>query len=144
MRRINRCFNPKLQDICKRAVQLEELDAKLAEFLPETWRNQCNVGSFSKGCLVLITKEPVWASQLRYKLPELRDRLRSEAGIYQLTSIKVAVALDEGLKPTKKIKTRTISDKARDTILLQANACQYLPLKNALYHLADFQEKNER
>lgn len=136
VRRVNRCLNVKLQAICQQAVQLEELNAKLALFLPETLRTQCHVGSFNKGCLVLITHDQVWASQLRYSVPELRDKLRCEAGIYQLSSIKVTVAIESAAKPAKKTSIKPISTKARDNILAQASECSYLPLKDALLSLA--------
>ena len=91
MRHITRCLNTQLIDICQRAIKLEELDEKINSYLPEALRDQCHVGSFNHSCLVLVTSDPVWASQLRYALPELRDKLRSEAGIHQLASIKVSV-----------------------------------------------------
>ncbi len=92
MRHITRCLNPKIIDICQRAIKLEELSAKLTHYLPDNLRERCHVGSFTNGCLVLVTQDPVWASQLRYSLPELRDALRTKAGLYQLVSIKVTVS----------------------------------------------------
>ena len=94
MRHITRCINNQLAEICQRAIKLEELNARIYNYLPETLRDQCHVGSFNNSCLVLVTSDPVWASQLRYALPELRDKLRSEAGIHQLASIKVSVILE--------------------------------------------------
>lgn len=34
MRHITRCLNPKIIDICQRAIKLEELSAKLVNYLP--------------------------------------------------------------------------------------------------------------
>jgi hypothetical protein len=93
MRHISRCLNTKIADICQRAIKLEELTAKIHNYLPLDLRDQCHVGSFNNSCLILVTHDPVWASQLRYALPELRDKLRSEAGIHQLASIKVMVSI---------------------------------------------------
>ena len=93
MRHKTRCLNQKLATICQRAIKLEELNAKIYTYLPENLREHCHVGSFTNCCLVLVTRDPVWATQLRYALPELRDQLRSEAGIHQLASIKVTVDL---------------------------------------------------
>lgn len=92
MRHITRCLNIQLADICQRAIKLEELNAKIHDYLPEALREQCHVGSFNNSCLILVTRDPVWASQLRYALPELRDKLRSEAGIHQLASIKITIS----------------------------------------------------
>lgn len=94
MRHITRCLNTRLADICQRAIKLEELNAKIHDYLPEDLRERCHVGSFNNSCLVLVTNA-TWATQLRYALPELRDKLRSEAGIHQLASIKVTVSMDD-------------------------------------------------
>ena len=74
MRRINRCLNTQLLDICQRTVQLEELNSKLLGYLPQVLQEHCHVGSFNRGCLVIVVSDSVWASQLRYSIPELRDK----------------------------------------------------------------------
>jgi hypothetical protein len=100
LRHITRCLNTKLIDICQRAIKLEEINEKVHTHLPEQLRNTCHVGSFKNSCLILVATNPAWASQLRYALPELRDKLRSEAGIHQLASIKVTVSvLNTPIKP---------------------------------------------
>ena len=91
MRHITRCLNPRLSNMCMHALKLEEVSALLLDYLPSDLRNHCRVGSFSNGCLTLITKDSVWASQLRYIIPELRDTLRSKAKLYQLASIKITI-----------------------------------------------------
>ena len=136
MRTINRCLNKQLADICQRSVQLEELSSKLAQLLPEDLARECQVGSFSKGCLVLTTSTG-WASLLRYALPELRDKLR-EAGMYQLSSINIAVIdpLIQYEKPVQQ-KKYLLSEKAKATIISESQQCSYEPLQRALLHLAD-------
>jgi hypothetical protein len=91
MRPINLCFNKQIIDICQRAAELEALNIRVKTYLPENLREFCSVGSFEKGCLILTTPDAVWATQLRYALPNLRDLLRKEAGLYQLSAIKVIV-----------------------------------------------------
>ncbi len=138
MRRINRFLNTRLIDICQRTVLLEELNSKLNGYLPPSLQAHCQVGSFNSGCLVIVTRDPAWASQLRYILPELRDRLRKEAGIYQLSSIKITITPIE-THPLKKILDTTpqLSPKAREAIIAGGDQCNYEPLKQALHHLAE-------
>lgn len=136
MRRINRCLNTRLMDICKRTIKLEELNTKLQDYLPPSLLTHCNVGSFNHGCLVIVTSDPVWASQLRYSLPELRDKLRRDAGIYQLTSIKVTLTIDELPTINKTITPPILSTKAREIITAGGDECDYQPLKEALHRLA--------
>ena len=133
MRRIDKCLNDKLVEIYQHSVKVNELNCKLSDFLPEALRKHFTVGSFDKGCLVLITTDPVWASQLRYHLPELRDRLRKEAGIYQLGSIKISLSTNNytPLSASRK-KILPLSIKARETIIAGIDECHYEPLKTAL------------
>lgn len=93
MRHITDCSNTILTEICQQAIQLETLTAKIKPYLPEALRNECTVGSFKNCCLLLVIKNPMWAVPLRYSLPELRDKLRKEAGLHQLASIKIHIAM---------------------------------------------------
>lgn len=141
MRSISRCLNKQLADLCQRSVQLEELSDKVTQLLPSELASQCHVGSFNKGCLVLTTASAAWASQLRYAIPELRDRLRKEAGMYQLSSIKVSVAesTHDYRKPVQP-KPHELSEKAKATIISESQNCTYQPLQRALIHLANGEE----
>jgi hypothetical protein len=118
-------------------VQLEELNSKLYGYLPQALQEHCQVGSFNRGCLVIVVTDSVWASQLRYSIPELRDKLRSEAGIYQLSSIKVTIASIEEIHSTKRPPAALLSPKAREAIIAGGEQCEYLPLKKALQKLGE-------
>jgi len=142
MRSISRCLNKQLADICQRSVQLEELSSKVLQLLPEPLAGECHVGSFNKGCLILTTSNAAWASQLRYAIPELRDKLRKEAGMYQLSSIKIAVT-EPTLQYEKPVqqKSHHLSEKAKATIISESQNCNYEPLQKALLHLADGEQE---
>lgn len=138
MRSISRCLNKQLTDLCQRSMQLEDLSTKVAQLLPPPLAAACHVGSFNKGCLVLITNNAAWASQLRYSIPELRDKLRKESGMYQLLSIKVTIA--DAIVISKKTVRNTgknLSEKAKASIISESEHCNYQPLKKALLQLAD-------
>jgi hypothetical protein len=136
MRRIGQCLNPKLTEIYKQAVRLVELNKKVIAYLPEPFRDHFSVGSFNQGQLVLHTLDPTWASQLRYQLPELRDYLRKEAGIYQLVSIKIMIVAHQLLSTNVVSKPHVLSAKARELIHAGSEHCAYPPLKAALRRLA--------
>lgn len=145
MRHIGQCLNPKLAQIIDGALQLKELNAKLSGFLPQHLRAHFSVGSFNLGCLVLVTDDPVWASQLRFHLPELRDALRKKAGIYQLASIKISVAA--GTLSQSQSSTPTylpLSNQACETILSGSEQCDYDPLKRALRQLAEHAKQRQQ
>ena len=137
MRSIKKCLNKQLADLCERSIQLEDLSKKVSQFIPTPLANSCHVGSFSKGCLVLTTSNASFASQLRYALPELRDKLRKEGGIYQLSSIKIIIT--EPTTEYKKLVSQTsysLSEQAKTSIIQESEYCSYEPLKQALIHLA--------
>lgn len=143
MRSIRHCLNKQLADICQRSVQLEELSNKVLQLLPPELIPWCQVGSFNKGCLVLTTTSAAWASQLRYAVPELRDKLRKEAGMYQLTSIKINIVepVIQYNKPEKSLSPE-LSDKAKASIISESQHCAYQPLRKALLHLAEGEINN--
>jgi len=143
MRRINRCLNKQLLTICQQAVQLDDLNLKLSKYLPAQIREHCKIGSFTKGALLIITDDPVWATELRYCIPALRDTLRKEAGLYQLISIKIEVAANQVSIATKQpaAAIKPLSTVARNTLLNAGETCTFPPLKEALLHLAGFIEK---
>lgn len=138
MRSISHCLNKQLTEICQRSLQLEELTHKVKQLLPENIAGECSVGSFNKGCLVLTTTDAVWAAQLRYAVPELRDKLRKEAGLYQLSSIKVTVSTPTFQYEKQSQPQRNgLSEKAKASIVQESQQCTYEPLQKALLHLAD-------
>ena len=136
MRRVNHCLNKQLLDICQQAVWLDKLNLKLAELLPEHLRAHCKVGSFNRGCLVLVTDKPAMTTELRYSLPALRDALRGDAGLYQLLSIKIHVDTGEYQQRKGKLAGSGLSDTARDAIKTAGETCSWPPLKEALLRLA--------
>lgn len=140
MRRAYQCLDPKLQALCQRAVQYSNLQEKVIPFLPEAYQPHCQVGSYQQGTLVLTVQDPVWASQLRYVLPELRDSLRQN-GFYQLINIEVQVLAkmqDKGMNtPKAKPATSKISKRAQQMIAEGSQSCSYEPLQQALAKLAD-------
>lgn len=130
MRRINSCLNDKLTKICERTLQLEALQEKVMLYLPQESRAHCQVGSFNQGQLLLVVDAAVWATELRYLLPTLRDQLRRE-GLYQLVSIKLIVAtqaLNVDL-PTAPRKISRLSLQAKHALLAASQQCAYEPLK---------------
>ncbi|QRN02765.1 DUF721 domain-containing protein [Legionella sp. MW5194] len=137
MRPVNQCLNKQLAALCEQSIKLNELNEKLKMYLSPSLHEHCSVGSFNRGCLVLALTAPAFATPLRYELPVLRDRLRKEAGFYQLLSIQIKI-IEPEVKLSSSIpkKCRPLSDKSRAAIQQAGETCPYPPLKDALYKLA--------
>ncbi len=136
MKSIKYCLNKQLAELCKQSVKLEELAVQIAHLLPSELASHCQVGSFNKGCLTLITTDPVWATQLHYALPELRDALRKKRILYQLNSIKVTTSTPLNLPTQKKKNNMQLSTETKALLITESERCTYQPLSKALLHLA--------
>jgi hypothetical protein len=136
MKPIIDCLDIHLRDLHQRALQLDELNCKVKANLPASLNNYCQVVAFSQGCLVLSATNAAWATELRYCLPELRDKLR-RAGLHQLASIKISLADFDPHQPFKKTANRIKLSASAETNLRKASElCAYQPLKEILYRLA--------
>lgn len=137
MKSIKYCLNKQLAEICQRSVQLEEFTQIINDLLPEELAPYCKVSSFNKGSLILGATDAAWATQIRYAIPELRDKLR-KAGMYQLSSIKVILeAPAKEYIRVKKAKSYALTTQAKETLISESQHCSYEPLRKALLHLAE-------
>lgn len=136
MRRITDCFNSSVNMLLKKASELETLNTIVQQYFPEAAHIPCKVGSFNQGCLVLLVSDPGWATQLRFSLPALRDRLRQEAGLHQLSSIKITLQMDGIVidAPKAPQMVSKLSRRACDHII-NGSDCTYPPLREALERL---------
>ena len=98
MQHIARCLNPAMSKVCEHVLTLETLTAVVrGYFTDDHVKSHCTVTSFNKGCLVLTVSNAMWASQLRYQLPALRDYLRQHAGLHQLITLKLNINLEHSI-----------------------------------------------
>jgi hypothetical protein len=138
MRSIGSCLNKNLAELYQHSRQLKEWSEAILPLLPAHFAAECRVGNFNKGCLLLTTTEATWASQLRYMVPELRDKIRKETTLHQLSSIKIMV-VDVSPKQYQKNDLQPsckLSAKAKAIIMSGSQQCSYEPLQRALVHLA--------
>lgn len=137
MRRINQCLNYQLGEIYQKALEIEKLQAHVLPLLPEELQAYFKVGSFQKSCLTLTTTDAVWASQLRYSLPELRDKIR-RSGIHQLSSVKIQITEGENNRSLKKrAAISPLSKQSRSLIADTSSKVSYAPLQEALKRLSE-------
>ncbi|MCA0404144.1 MAG: DUF721 domain-containing protein [Proteobacteria bacterium] len=136
MQQISRCLNQQLISICNKAEVLKELDGHLQSYLPGSLKGHCRVGSFEKGCLIITVTSSSWATELHYFLPELRDKLRKDGGLYQLVSIKLKV-VETKIEPTVKKRKKNLSNAAKEALQQIIEQCDYEPLREALSQLAE-------
>lgn len=91
MKHITFCFSKELVDICQKSFKDEKWQEIIHAFLQPPLNQHVFLGSFKLGKMVLIVDCPLWGSQLRMKIPELRDFLRSQHQCHQLGFIEMKI-----------------------------------------------------
>lgn len=136
MRLISQCLDERLTAIFAQVKKITELDNKIKQYLPENLVTHCKVGNYIKGNLLLVTNA-VWATELRYCLPMLRESLRKKAKLYDLVNIKIIISNDATYIPPKiKEKEEVFSQDLQDLFYQAAEQNPNVALKEVLYKLA--------
>ena len=94
MKHISNCFSKDLIKICHQSFKSEKWQLIIQEFLTQPLATHVFVAEFKKGKLSLVVDCPLWASELRMKISELRDYLRKEQHCYDLMFIHVKIQPD--------------------------------------------------
>src|SRR5258708_27131306 len=116
IRPISRCLNSQMRNLCQRVMQLEELNNKIKAYLDKPLSQCCQAAAFEEGYLLISVPDATWATELRYRLPQLRTKLRQD-GLHQLTSIKIILVIDRYPKSLEKKSQKLISSATRTNLL---------------------------
>lgn len=87
-------LNPTLGQLIKTAQQISELDNAICDYLPTQLKPHVRVGEFTQGNLLLFTTNSAFATQIRYQIPELLERLRKDQRWQGIRSINVKIHPD--------------------------------------------------
>lgn len=91
MPHISKCFNRSIVQIKEQVDKLQDIQRVIINYIPKDMQNICKISSFHNGCLVLTVEDSIWASQIRFLIPEIRDNLRKNHNFYELSSIKIMI-----------------------------------------------------
>lgn len=94
MKHITNCFSNELISICQKSYATDKWKDIIHLFLNAPLNQHVQLGTFEKSKLVLVVDCPLWASELRPRIPELRDYLRKEHQCYGLSHIQVKIQPD--------------------------------------------------
>jgi hypothetical protein len=108
---------------------------QLRQLLPSPLDAQLKAAILQQGSLTLFVSSPVWASRLRYLLPQLQKQL-NERDIH-LKKVRTSILPNESTKPvkTKKPDPPTLSQSAAQHIRETAKTISDPSLKAALVRL---------
>ena len=78
MKHITACFSDQLINICQKAYASDKWKSVIDDFLGAPLNKHIHLGSFKSGKLVLMVDCPLWASELKIRMPALREHIRQD------------------------------------------------------------------
>jgi len=97
----------------------------------------CHPLLFRSGKLVIYTQSPVWSTEVRHHLPDIKQHLCG----FDLTDVEIRVIPQREIRTRKKPPKQQISERNRSALQSSARSLKHQGLGNALHRLA---EKLER
>lgn len=125
-----------LRQLSAQAEQLERLNQKVMSCLPPGLAGHVRVANLRDDCLVIQAESSAWASQIRYRAPEILQALNQLPAFASVQSIRVrnrATPLQPAAAP---IQRRRMSTHAASGIAAQADATDDPSLRDALRKLS--------
>ncbi|MEE9451303.1 MAG: DciA family protein [Gammaproteobacteria bacterium] len=128
--------NNQLQSIISKSKRLACLDQQVKKNLLADLAPHCTVANLQAGHLVIAVDSAVWATHLRYQIPELLQKLRTDEQVPQLITIRCYVkqAVPEAKKRSR--EPLKLSQQSIDNIISTAGYVKDEALQQALLRLA--------
>lgn len=128
-----------LSSIIHKAQQLNSLTKILHQFLESDCTPYCRVANYANEILVIEINNATWATQIRYRIPELLGKLKQMEPLHDLKKIEWYIQPVVSSVPDNK---QSLSLTKENQVLLQETA-ESIPtksLKSALLRLANNRE----
>lgn len=78
-----------LKQLTDKAKRLRELNTSLMACIPPSLVQHVQLATVRDGCLVLQAEGSTWAAQLRFKTPEILEKLKSHPEFHEVRSVRV-------------------------------------------------------
>lgn len=124
-----------LQRSLEHSRRLKQLDYGIRSLLPADLANHCQTANLRNNSVIMQADSTVWATRLRYQVPELLKQLRCHDALKGLKTIRVTVAPLSGPQPPKR-KPLAISNENGDVLRSAADSLSDPELAAALRRLA--------
>lgn len=125
-----------LRQLTDQANRLSQLDRAMRSALPVSLVDHVRLATINDGCLVLQAESPAWATQLRYKTPEILANLHRNPDFSAIRSIRIRNEL-RSAEPTPRVTTaRRLGPAAAGALRAQAASTDDPALREVLLRLA--------
>lgn len=124
-----------LKQLIDRAHQLRDLNRSLLSCVPQTLVEHVQLATIRDGCLLLHAEGSAWAAQLRFKTPEILEKLQTHAEFGEVRSVRVrnVVQPRPKLVPTQR---RRMSQATAEVLRNEARCSGDATIRAALERLA--------
>lgn len=125
-----------LKQLTAQAQRLATLDRLATEILPPGLRQHARLAAIRDGCLVFHADSAAWATQLRYRTPEILARLPQQPEFDGVRSIRVRPRAQAQTPQPAPSRLQALSPAAATAIKSQADSIVDERLRAALYRIA--------
>jgi len=124
-----------LRRLAQFSSQLTELTSLVQSCLPKPLQGQCLVVNTRGKLLILQTKSPAWASQLRFYIPAMLSTLTHHR-CHHIKEIHIRIKPVSASKPSGTRDNMDISSRSATLITSLADSTPHTQLKQSLLRLA--------
>jgi hypothetical protein len=125
-----------LRQLTDQANRLRQLDVELRAAIPSPLDAHAHLATMHDGCVVLQADSPAWATQLRYKTPEILANLQRNPAFASIRSIRIRNALTAVEPSPPPPLPRALGPAAADALRAQAESSADPALREVLLRLA--------
>lgn len=130
------------KEIVQHLDELKQINKQFHAFIDEKMRPHCRVANASGNTLTIEVDSSVWATALRYRIPDLLANLRFENNLSHLTQIDFYVkpeAVDK--KANQKVRKLQMSGNVSNTLHMIAEGIGDKKLSKILHQIAQHGDK---
>jgi hypothetical protein len=81
-----------LATLVHKVQRLQQLNQYLANILDSQLSKHCQIANFENEVLTLVTDSADWATQIRYKIPDLIEQLKDTPAFQDLKTIRCIIS----------------------------------------------------
>jgi len=124
-----------LQRITQRCQVLKQIDTILHQTIPHPLSEHCHIANLRHTTLIMHADSALWASQLRYLLPNLMEQWRNERHLPEIQKVDIKVRFTH--QPARHYTHHpSLSEKSESLLRDTAEQVTHPELKSALLKLA--------
>ncbi|MEM6999004.1 MAG: DciA family protein [Pseudomonadota bacterium] len=129
-------------NLVKKAQTIQQIGKKLIAELDPALRNNCTLANINQDVATIITPSSVWATKLRYSIPQILTILRDNLGQKKLKTIRIKIVPVTTYFPASGIPKPMLSKSSSDFIKQTANSIDDEDLRDVLLRLSSRNKNN--